>query len=90
MNNKIRFTTWLAPQTKQLIDDLAKEGNVTQRCIVENAIESYYRANSNRRKKADNVLLRKQLNKVQEQNEQMLSIVKFLCVALGYDISDKE
>ena len=86
----IRFTTWLTPQINQLITDLSKEKNITKRSVVEDAVVCYYNTHSNRRTTSDLDLLRKQLNKIQEQNERLLNIVQNLCVALGYDTANKE
>lgn len=84
MNNKIRFTTWLTPQTDLLITDLAKGMSTTKCSVIENAV-NFYAGNSGDKNSDDLDLLRKQLNKVQEQNEHLLNIINSLCVALGYD-----
>lgn len=84
MNNKIRITTWLKPQTDLLITDLAKGMNTTKCSVIENAI-NFYAGNSTDKNSDDLDLLRKQLNKVQEQNEHLLNMLNSLCVALGYE-----
>ena len=84
MNNKIRFTTWLKPQTDLLITDLAKGMSTTKCSVIENAV-NFYAGKSGDKNSDDLDLLRKQLNKVQEQNEHLLNILNSLCVALGYD-----
>lgn len=85
VNNKIRFTTWLTPSTDLLITDLAKEMNTTKCSVVENALK-FYAGNDNNNNELD--VLRKQLNKVQEQNEHLLNILNSLCVALGYNTAE--
>ena len=84
MNSKIKFTTRLTPNTDLLITDLARGMDTTKSNVVEQAVKFY--AEGGRNTKTDELdVMRKQLNKLQEQNEHLLNIINSLCVALGYD-----
>ncbi len=84
MYNKIKLTTRIDASTSLMLDELSKTQDTSQGKIIDLAVKLY--AGKSRDKNGDdNDLLRKQLNKVQEQNEHLLNIINSLCVALGYD-----
>ena len=84
MNRKIRFTTWMFPNTDLLITDLAKRMSTTKSNVVEQAI-NFYAGKIVDKNSDDNDLLRKQLNKLQEQNEHLLNILNSFCFAFACD-----
>lgn len=84
MNYKIKLTTRIDPSTSLTLDELSKAHDTSQGKIIDLAVKLY--AGKSGDKNSDDLdLLRKQLNKVQEQNEHLLNILNSLCVALGYD-----
>lgn len=87
MNSKIKFTTRLTPNTDLLITDLARGMDTTKSNVVEQAVKFY--AEGGRNTKTDELdVMRKQLNKLQEQNEHLLNILNSLCVALKFDTKE--
>ena len=84
MNNKIKFTTRLTPSTDLLITELARGMDTTKCNVVEQAVKFY--AEGGRNTKTDELdVMRKQLNKLQEQNEHLLNILNSFCFALACD-----
>ena len=88
VNSKVRITTWISPSTELLITDLAKGMNTTKCNVVEQAVKFYAEGGVENSKTDDLEVMRKQLNKLQEQNEHILNILNSLCVALGYDSAE--
>ena len=82
MNTKIKLTTRIDPNTSLTLDELSKANDIPQGKIIDLAVK-YYAGGED--KNSDLDLLRKQPNKVQEQNEYLLNILNSLCAALGYD-----
>ena len=85
VNNKVRFTTWILPSTDLLITDLAKGMNTTKCNVVEQAVKFYAEGGGGNAKTDDLDVMRKQLNRLQEQNEHLLNILNSLCLALACD-----
>lgn len=86
MNNKIKLTTRIEPTTSLTLDELSKADNISQGRIIDQAVKQY--AGQGEAKNTELDVMRKQLNRLQEQNEHLLNILNSLCVALGYDSAE--
>lgn len=85
VNNKVRITTWISPNTDLLITDLAKGMDTTKCNVVEQAVKFYAEGGSGNSKSDELDVMRKQLNRLQEQNEHLLNLLNSMCVVFGYD-----
>lgn len=88
MNTRIKLTTKILPETSLTIEDLSQAYSTTKGKIIDDAIKRYAEGGVENSKTDDLEVMRKQLNKLQEQNEHLLNILNSMCVALGYDSAE--
>ncbi len=85
VNTRIKLTTKILPETSLTIEDLSQSYNTTKGKIIDDAIKRYAEGGSGNAKTDDLDVMRKQLNRLQEQNEHLLNILNSLCLALACD-----